>query len=87
MKIELDELEKRKVIIKELEHTNWVSNILFVQKKGTTKKRCCIDPAALNQELKKNNLEFPTVDKILSELRIAKIFSITVDASKGLWQF
>lgn len=79
----LDDMEKSNVICKEDEHTDWVSNILFVQRNG--KSRICLDPLELNKALKSVNYPIPTVEEILPELNEAMVFS-TVDAKRGFWQ-
>lgn len=83
LKEELDSLIKNKIIEKVDEHTEWVSNILIVQRNN--KLRICLDPIPLNKALKRPNTQFTTIDEILPELGKAKIFS-TVDAKKGFWQ-
>lgn len=79
----LDDMEKSNVICKEEKHTDWVSNILFVQRNG--KSRICLDPLELNKALKSVEYPIPTVEEILPELNEAMVFS-TVDAKRGFWQ-
>ncbi|XP_053687067.1 uncharacterized protein K02A2.6-like [Sabethes cyaneus] len=82
---ELAKLEKDGVIVKETAHTDWVSNIVLVQRGSESSGiRICLDPVPLNKALKRPNLQFVTLDEILPELGKAKIFS-TVDAKKGFW--
>lgn len=86
LKKELESLEKERVIVKETKHTDWVSNIVIVQR-GTPEARSiriCLDPIPLNKALKRPKLQFVTLDEILPELGQAKVFS-TVDARKGFW--
>lgn len=83
LKEELDKLEKDNIVTKVETHTEWVSNILLVQKPDSF--RICIDPIPLNKALKRPNLQFTTMDEVLPELSNAKVFS-TVDAKKGFWQ-
>lgn len=86
LKKELETLEKEGLIVKETKHTDWVSNVVIVQR-GTPESpsiRICLDPIPLNKALKRPNLQFVTLDEILPELGRAKIFS-TVDAKKGFW--
>ncbi|XP_062713235.1 uncharacterized protein K02A2.6-like [Aedes albopictus] len=86
LKAELESLEKDGLIVKELMHTDWISNIVIVQR-GEPKSggiRICLDPIPLNKALKRPHLQFNTLDEILPELGKAKIFS-TVDAKKGFW--
>ncbi|XP_053681614.1 uncharacterized protein K02A2.6-like [Sabethes cyaneus] len=83
LKAELENLEKDGIIVRETEHTEWVSNIVIVQRGSGV--RICLDPVILNKALKRPRLQFVTLDEILPELGKAKIFS-TVDAKKGFWQ-
>lgn len=83
LKIELNNLEKCGIIAKENKHTEWVSNILIVNR-GSDSLRICLDPIPLNKALKRPNLQFTTLDEILPELGQAQVFS-TVDARKGFW--
>lgn len=86
LKAELEMLEREEIIVKETTHTDWVSNILIVQRGDPAKQsiRVCLDPVPLNKALKRPNLQFVTIDEILPELGKAKVFS-TVDAKKGFW--
>ncbi|XP_055622753.1 uncharacterized protein LOC129766261 [Toxorhynchites rutilus septentrionalis] len=86
MKKELESLEKEEMIVKESRHTEWVSNIVIVQRGDpeSASIRICLDPIPLNKALKRPNLQFATLDVILPELKKAKTFS-TVDAKKGFW--
>lgn len=83
LKQELDSLVKNKIIAKVEKHTDWVSNILLVNKKD--KLRICLDPIPLNKALLRPRMQFTTIDEILPELGKAKVFS-TMDAKKGFWQ-
>lgn len=86
LKMELDNLEKNGIIVKEHQHTKWVSNILLVNRTSSGESfRICLDPIPLNKALKRPNLQFLTLDEVLPELSNAKVFS-TVDAKKGFWQ-
>lgn len=82
LKEELKKLEADGLIVKETQHTEWVSNIVLVKRNGSV--RICLDPIPLNKALKRPHLQFTTIDEILPELGKAKVFS-TVDAKKGFW--
>ncbi|XP_065080058.1 uncharacterized protein K02A2.6-like [Ochlerotatus camptorhynchus] len=86
LKNELESLEKEGMIVKEARHTDWVSNIVIVQRGDpeSSSIRICLDPIPLNKALKRPNLQFATLDEILPELGKAKVFS-TADAKKGFW--
>ncbi|XP_039453132.1 uncharacterized protein K02A2.6-like [Culex pipiens pallens] len=82
LKEELEKLESDGIIVKETKHTEWVSNVVIVQRGSGF--RICLDPVPLNKALKRPNLQFVTLDEVLPELGKAKVFS-TVDAKKGFW--
>lgn len=86
LKKELELLEKEGIIVREVLHTEWVSNMVIVQRGNpeTVSIRICLDPIPLNKALKRPNLQFVTLDEILPELGKAKVFS-TVDVKKGFW--
>ncbi|XP_055590629.1 uncharacterized protein K02A2.6-like [Uranotaenia lowii] len=85
LKKEIEMLEKDGIIVKVNRHTEWVSNLVIVQRGGPDSGvRICLDPVPLNKALKRPNLQFVTLDEILPELGKAKVFS-TVDARKGFW--
>ncbi|XP_058827049.1 uncharacterized protein K02A2.6-like [Topomyia yanbarensis] len=86
LKEELKNLECDGVIVKETQHTDWVSNIVLVKRKEQKSEsvRICLDPIPLNKALKRPHLQFTTIDEILPELGKAKVFS-TADARKGFW--
>lgn len=86
LRSELGKLEENGIIAKEPRHTDWVSNILLVNRSANGESfRICLDPIPLNKALKRPNLQFTTLDEILPELGRAKVFS-TMDAKKGFWQ-
>lgn len=77
------DLEKQDIISKVDVHTEWVSNVVLVNR--ANKLRICIDPVDLNKALKRVNYQMPTMEEILPELKNAKVFT-TLDANKGFWQ-
>ena len=84
MKIELDRMESLNVIEKVTHPTDWVSNIVVVEK-SNGKLRFCLDPRNLNKAIKREHFQLPTVDDIMAKMPDAKIFS-KLDASSGYWQ-
>ena len=84
MKIELDSMESLNVIEKVTHLTDWVSNIVVVEK-SNGKLRLCLDPRNLNRAIKREHFQLPTVDDIMAKMPGAKIFS-KLDASSGYWQ-
>ncbi|XP_058444113.1 uncharacterized protein LOC131425874 [Malaya genurostris] len=80
LKKELDKLEQERIIVKETKHTEWVSNIVIVQRGGPGSKfRICLDPVLLNKAF-----VFITLDEVLPELGKARVFT-TIDTKKGFW--
>ena len=56
----------------------------MVVRKGKALRQC-IDPKDLNKALKRSHYPVPTIEEMLPELSIAKVFSMT-DAKNGSWQ-
>ena len=83
LKEELEGLQDLGIIVKVLELTPWVSSLVTAQKPNG-KLRVCIDPKDLNQALRRSHYPTPTIDDILPELGMAKVFS-TVDVKNGFW--
>ena len=72
-------------IIEKVDHpTDWVSNIVPVQREGK-KLRICLDSHYLNKAIERPRHPVPTLDKALHKLRKAKIFSV-IDARDGFYQ-
>ncbi|XP_059061669.1 uncharacterized protein K02A2.6-like [Achroia grisella] len=83
LKQELDNMVKQNIIIKEEGPTDWVSNIVVVEKPDKS-LRVCLDPRNLNRAIKRSQFLLPTLDEIASNLSGAKYFS-KCDAKKGFW--
>ena len=62
--------------------TPWVSSLVPVVK--SEKLRVCIDSKHLNQYIKRSHYPLPTIDDLLPQLSISKVFSV-VDAWYGFW--
>lgn len=83
LKAELDNMEKLGIIQKEDGPTDWVSNIVVVEKPNKS-LRVCLDPKNLNCAVKRSHFQLPTLDEISSNLVGAKYFS-KCDAKSGFW--
>ena len=83
LKQKLDELEKKKIIAKVTEPTDWMSSLLVVKKPN--KLRVSLDPKPLNKALKRSNYMMPTIEDVLPKLTKARVFSV-LDAKDGFWQ-
>lgn len=84
VKKELDRLLKLGVIAPIDEPTDWVSQIVVVEKKNTDRVRLCIDPRPLNKALLRERYHLPTLEEILPELGKAKVFT-KCDLTSGYW--
>ena len=73
LKHHLAELEKKGIIEKLYQPTQWVNSIV-VAKKSNGSIRLCLDPRPLNSALKRCHHPMQTIEDILPELGKAKIF-------------
>ena len=64
--------------------TDWVHNLVIVEKKNGS-LRLCLDPRALNNAIKREHYRIPTIREIASDLAGKKVFS-TLDLKDGYWQ-
>lgn len=83
IKEKLDELVQRNVITPVTEPTEWVSSMLAVIKPN--KLRICLDPRDLNEAIKREHYQMPTIEEVATRLDKAKLFTV-VDAKDGFWQ-
>ena len=82
-KAKITEMEKKGVIARVTEPTDWISSAVTVQKND--KLRICIDPKDLNEAIKRPKYQMPTVDEVLPKLAQAKVFTV-LDAKDGFFQ-
>ena len=83
IKEKLDDLVQRNVITPVTEPTEWVSSMLAVIKPN--KIRICLDPRDLNEAIKREHYQMPTIEEVATRLDNAKLFTF-VDAKDGFWQ-
>jgi transposase InsO family protein len=81
---ELDRMEEMGVVHKQTEPTEWVNEMVVVNKPNGS-IRVCIDPRDLNPQIKREHYQLPSRDEIFSEVTGAVIFS-KLDASHAFWQ-
>ena len=90
----LTEMEEDGIIIKEEEHTPWVSSMLVIDKRKVKEQntplskndvRICIDPRDLNKALRRPHYPMVTVEEDANRLSGAKSF-MSLDACSGYWQ-
>ena len=60
--------------------TDWVHNLVIVEKKNGS-LRLCLDPRALNNAIKRAHYRIPTIQEIASDLAGKKVF-----LKDGYWQ-
>ena len=83
VKEKIEELEKKGIIQKVTEPTEWISSVVVVAKPG--KIRICLDPRDLNKAILRPKYQMPTLEEVLPNLTNAKVFS-TMDAKDGFYQ-
>ena len=84
LKLSLDANLKCGVLQKVDEPTDWVHNLVIVEKKNGI-LRLCLDPRDLNKVIKREHYRIPTAQEISSKLAGKKVFS-TFDQKDGYWQ-
>ena len=84
VKKELDRLETLGVIKRVTEPTEWCAPIVVVPKQND-KVRICVDYTHLNQAVKRERHQLPTVESVLAQMAGATVFS-KLDANCGFHQ-
>lgn len=84
LKMKLDDLVDKDIISKVQHPTEWVNNIMLVEK-SSGELRICLDPKPLNKFIKREHYMIPTSDDILARLSGKKFFSV-IDMKDGFWQ-
>ena len=85
IKFAVDKLLEQKVIKKVNGPTQWVNNVVIVQKPNSDHVRICLDPFHLNKEIKRDHYAIPTTDEILSDLAGMSYFSV-LDLKDSFYQ-
>ena len=83
VKEKIVEMEKKGIIQKATEPTEWISSMVVVAKPG--KIRICLDPCDLNKAIQRPKYQMPTLEEVLPRLSKAKVFT-TLDAKDGFYQ-
>ena len=60
----------------------WISNLVLVKRES--KLRLCLDPSELDQAIRRVNHQIPTVEEMLLDFTMVKVFS-ALDAKNGFW--
>ena len=77
-------MEKRGVICRVEEPTDWVSSMAIVEKPDG-RLRICLDPRHLNKAIKREHFQLPTIEDITTRMANAKWFT-KLDANRGYRQ-
>jgi hypothetical protein len=80
----LNDMERRGIIMKRTEPTDWCNALVIVEKKNV-KLRACIDPVPLNRVVKRERYSIPTFDDVVAEMHGKKLFTL-IDMRDGYWQ-
>lgn len=75
---------KSGVLVKVDQPTDWVHNLVIVEKKNED-IHLCLDPRTLNNVIKREHYRIPTIQEIASDLAGKKVF-LTLDLKDGYWQ-
>lgn len=84
LKEKLDSLEKQQIIQKVTTPTDWVHNLVIVEKPSGD-LRLCLDPTVLNRSIKREHYHIPVADDVIANLSGKKFFSI-LDMKDGFHQ-
>ena len=80
----IDAKVKSGVLGKVDQPTDWVHNLVVVEKKNGS-LRLCLDPRHLNDVIKREHYRIPAIREIASEFTGKSVFS-TLDLKDGCWQ-
>lgn len=83
LKTALENLCKKGIIVKENSATEWVNNLVIVEKTNGS-LRLCLDPAQLNKCICNESYPIPTLDEIALKLKGKKIFTV-IDMKEGFY--
>ena len=84
LKEELDRMIRMNIIEPVTEPTEWVSQLVIVEKSNGN-LRICLDPRNLNKAIKRHHYKLPTAEELFAEMSGAKYFT-KLGASSGYWQ-
>lgn len=75
LKEKLNDLVKKKIIVKADGFTEWAHNIVIRHKKDKT-LRVCLDPGELNENIIDENFLIPTLDELTAKLKSVRFMRI-----------
>lgn len=77
-------MEESKIISKVTKPTDWVSDLVIVEKRDGT-LRICLSPLELNKYVKREVFQIPTLDDLTANLAGKQIFTV-LDMKEGFFQ-
>lgn len=84
LKKELGIMEKKGIIQRVTEPSEWVNPLVIAEKKNK-QLRICLDPTDLNKAICRQHYVIPSFEELSAQMPDAKIFT-TLDADSGFWQ-
>lgn len=84
VKQKLAEMVKSKIISKVENTSEWIHNLVVVEKKDKS-LRLCLDPHELNLNIKRNYTLMPTIEDLSHQLQNMEYFTV-LDLKEGFWQ-
>ena len=84
LKLELRRMQRAGIITKVDKPTDFVSSLVLVAKEDGS-IRVCLDPQCLNECIKREPIQLPTLEEISAKVKNAKYFT-KLDANKAFWQ-
>ena len=79
----LDKLKDQNIIADIYKPTEWISNLVIVEKKSGA-LRLCLDPRLLNAAIKRERHVMPTPADVQAQLSGKNVFTV-VDMKDGYW--
>ena len=83
LKTKLDSMEEQGVIKKVDKPTEWVHNLVIVEKKDKS-LRICLDPRNLNICIKREHYQIPVLEDITSQLSGKHVFTV-INLKEAFW--
>ena len=83
LKAALDDLTRKGIVADVDKPTEWVSNLVVVEKKEKS-LRLCLDPKPLNSAILRERFVIPTPADVQSQLAGKRVFSV-IDMKDGYW--
>lgn len=84
LKDALNTMEKMEIIARVTEPTEWVNDLVIVEKKNGS-IRICLSPLELNKWIKREHFHIPTLEDLTANLAGKKLFTV-MDLKDGFYQ-